>query len=73
MDDQVYALLPWIARRVADYSPTARVNAVCFSLLWTTAPILVSVTSFFVYVAQGNALTIGTAFTVSGAVFSFYE
>ncbi|PIL29150.1 ATP-binding cassette transporter [Ganoderma sinense ZZ0214-1] len=41
----------------------ARVNAVCFSLLWTTAPILVSVTSFFVYVAQGNELTIGTAFT----------
>ncbi|KAI1792466.1 multidrug resistance-associated ABC transporter [Ganoderma leucocontextum] len=41
----------------------ARINAVCFSLLWTTAPILVSVTSFFVYVAQGNELTIGTAFT----------
>ncbi|TBU25699.1 multidrug resistance-associated ABC transporter [Dichomitus squalens] len=41
----------------------SRVNAVCFSLLWTTAPILVSVTSFFVYVAQGNELTIGTAFT----------
>ncbi|KAI0672246.1 multidrug resistance-associated ABC transporter [Trametes maxima] len=41
----------------------SRVNAVCFSLIWTCAPILVSVTAFFVYVVQGNELTIGTAFT----------
>ncbi|KAI0697630.1 multidrug resistance-associated ABC transporter [Cerioporus squamosus] len=41
----------------------ARINSVCFSLIWTCAPILVSVTSFFVYVARGNELTIGTAFT----------
>ncbi|RPD61590.1 multidrug resistance-associated ABC transporter [Lentinus tigrinus ALCF2SS1-7] len=41
----------------------SRVNSVCFSLIWTCAPILVSVTSFFVYIARGNELTIGTAFT----------
>ncbi|KAI0639291.1 multidrug resistance-associated ABC transporter [Trametes polyzona] len=41
----------------------SRINSVCFSLIWTCAPILVSVTSFFAYVAQGNELTIGTAFT----------
>ncbi|RDX45811.1 multidrug resistance-associated ABC transporter [Lentinus brumalis] len=41
----------------------SRINSVCFSLIWTCAPILVSVTSFFVYVARGNELTIGTAFT----------
>ncbi|KAI0357033.1 multidrug resistance-associated ABC transporter [Trametes cingulata] len=41
----------------------ARVNSVCFSVIWTCAPILVSVTAFFAYVAQGNELTIGTAFT----------
>ncbi|KAH9943429.1 multidrug resistance-associated ABC transporter [Epithele typhae] len=40
-----------------------RVNSVCFSLIWTCAPILVSVTAFLVYIAQGNELTIGTAFT----------
>ncbi|KAI0749063.1 hypothetical protein C8Q74DRAFT_1374158 [Fomes fomentarius] len=41
----------------------SRINSVLFSLIWTYAPILVSVTSFFVYVAQRNELTIGTAFT----------
>ncbi|KAH9924948.1 multidrug resistance-associated ABC transporter [Amylocystis lapponica] len=41
----------------------ARVNSVLFSLIWVVAPILISVTSFFVYVLQGNELTIGTAFT----------
>lgn len=35
-----------------------------FSLIWTCAPILVSVSAFFVYVASGHELTIGTAFTV---------
>ncbi|GBE87310.1 ATP-dependent bile acid permease [Sparassis crispa] len=41
----------------------SRVNNVMFSLIWTTAPILLSVTSFTVYVLQGNELTVGTAFT----------
>ncbi|KAI0705448.1 multidrug resistance-associated ABC transporter [Earliella scabrosa] len=41
----------------------ARINSVLFSFIWTCAPILVSVTSFFVYVAQGNELTVGKAFT----------
>ncbi|KAH9922425.1 multidrug resistance-associated ABC transporter [Fomitopsis serialis] len=41
----------------------ARLNSVMFSLIWICAPILVSVTSFFVYVVQGNELTVGTAFT----------
>nr|VWO97308.1 NAD-dependent protein deacylase (EC (Regulatory protein SIR2 homolog) [Ganoderma boninense] len=41
----------------------ARFNAIGFSLLGTISPILVSVVSFHVYVAQGNQLTIGTAFT----------
>ncbi|KAI0752843.1 multidrug resistance-associated ABC transporter [Daedaleopsis nitida] len=41
----------------------ARINSILFSLIWICAPILISVTSFFVYVAQGNELTVGTAFT----------
>ncbi|KAI0782312.1 multidrug resistance-associated ABC transporter [Abortiporus biennis] len=41
----------------------ARVNSILFSLIWTCAPILVSVSSFFAYVMQGNELTVGTAFT----------
>ncbi|OBZ77340.1 ATP-dependent bile acid permease [Grifola frondosa] len=41
----------------------ARVNSVCFSLIWICAPILVSVSSFCAYVLRGNELTIGTAFT----------
>ncbi|KAF5378578.1 hypothetical protein D9615_007121 [Tricholomella constricta] len=41
----------------------ARVNSVLFYLLWTCAPILVSVISFFAYVAQGKELTIPIAFT----------
>ena len=47
----------------------ARLNSVMFSLIWICAPILVSVTSFFVYVVQGNELTVGTAFTVSALTF----
>lgn len=46
----------------------ARVNSVLFSALWTTAPILVSIISFCVYVMRGNELTVSVAFTVS---FSF--
>lgn len=41
----------------------ARINNVLFSLIWSMAPILVSVTAFFAYVMQGNQLTVGTAFT----------
>ncbi|KAH9854526.1 multidrug resistance-associated ABC transporter [Lenzites betulinus] len=41
----------------------SRINSVCFTLIWTCASILVSVSAFFAYVAQGNELTIGTAFT----------
>ncbi|OJT05881.1 ATP-dependent bile acid permease [Trametes pubescens] len=41
----------------------ARINSICFSLIGICAPILVSVSAFFVYVASGNELTIGTAFT----------
>ncbi|KAI0752859.1 multidrug resistance-associated ABC transporter [Daedaleopsis nitida] len=40
-----------------------RINSVLSSLVWVSAPILVSVTSLFVYVARGNELTIGIAFT----------
>jgi len=36
-----------------------------FYVLWSCAPILVSITSFFVYVLQGNVLDVSTAFTVS--------
>ncbi|KAI0339052.1 multidrug resistance-associated ABC transporter [Trametopsis cervina] len=41
----------------------ARTNSICFSLIWTTAPIAVSVTAFFSYIMQGHQLTVGTAFT----------
>ena len=49
--------------------PPARVNSVMFYLLWTCAPILVSIVSFFVFVMQGGKLTISVAFTV-GSLFS---
>ncbi|KAF8222623.1 hypothetical protein L208DRAFT_1413119 [Tricholoma matsutake] len=39
------------------------VNAVMFNAIWTCAPVLVSIVSFFVYVMQGNELTVGIAFT----------
>ena len=58
---------------LTDLRLTARINSVCFSLIWTCAPILVSITSFFVYVARGNELTIGTAFTVSASRFAKLE
>ncbi|KAF9039893.1 multidrug resistance-associated ABC transporter [Panaeolus papilionaceus] len=41
----------------------ARINTVVLQLLWSTAPILVSITSFGVYVMLGNQLTISVAFT----------
>ena len=34
-----------------------------FQVVWSTAPILVSVLSFLTYVSRGNELTVGTAFT----------
>lgn len=58
---------------LSDLRLTARINSVCFSLIWTCAPILVSITSFFVYVARGNELTIGTAFTVRSSRFARLE
>jgi hypothetical protein len=36
-----------------------------FYILWTTAPILISIVSFLVFVLQGNELTVAKAFTVS--------
>ncbi|KAH9903343.1 multidrug resistance-associated ABC transporter [Cubamyces lactineus] len=47
--------LQWMAK--------SYVNSACFSLIWICAPIMVSLTSFYTYIAQGNELTIGTAFT----------
>ncbi|KAF9526193.1 multidrug resistance-associated ABC transporter [Crepidotus variabilis] len=41
----------------------ARVNSVMFYMLWTCAPILVSIISFFTFVMRGNELTISVAFT----------
>lgn len=42
----------------------ARLNSVLFQLLWSCAPVLVSISSFFAFVLQGNKLTVGIAFTV---------
>lgn len=56
--------LPLCSRITSEGPKTAFVNSVCLSLIWTCAPILVSVTAFFTYIATGNELTIGTAFTV---------
>ncbi|TRM65424.1 hypothetical protein BD626DRAFT_454236 [Schizophyllum amplum] len=41
----------------------SRINSVLFYMLWAVAPILISVTSFFVFVATGHKLTVSTAFT----------
>ena len=42
----------------------AYLNSVLFQVLWTCAPVLVSISSFLVFVLQGNELTVGIAFTV---------
>jgi hypothetical protein len=42
----------------------ARLNSILFQLLWSFAPVLVSITSFTVFVLQGNELTVSIAFTV---------
>ncbi|KAG1809100.1 uncharacterized protein BJ212DRAFT_1484598 [Suillus subaureus] len=47
----------------------ARINSVMFTVIWTSAPILVSLISFFTFVYQGNQLTVSVAFT-SIALFS---
>ncbi|KAJ8589109.1 P-loop containing nucleoside triphosphate hydrolase protein [Rhizopogon salebrosus TDB-379] len=47
----------------------ARINSVLFSIIWTLAPILLSLISFLTFVHQGNELTVGIAFT-SIALFS---
>jgi uncharacterized membrane protein YdbT with pleckstrin-like domain len=49
--------------------PLARINSILFYLLWTCAPILVSVISFFTYVMLGHELTISVAFTVCSSHF----
>ncbi|KAK1225752.1 hypothetical protein PQX77_011295 [Marasmius sp. AFHP31] len=41
----------------------SRINSIMFYTLWMSAPILVSIVSFAVYVAQGNELTVSQAFT----------
>ncbi|KAJ7107582.1 multidrug resistance-associated ABC transporter [Mycena epipterygia] len=41
----------------------SRINRMGFLALWVTAPIFISVISFFTYVMLGNELTVGTAFT----------
>ncbi|KAF4588529.1 hypothetical protein EYR40_010081 [Pleurotus pulmonarius] len=41
----------------------ARINTIFFYLLWNCSPILISIISFLVYVAQGKELTISVAFT----------
>ena len=42
----------------------SRLNSITFQLLWSCAPVLVSITSFLVFVLQGNELTVSIAFTV---------
>jgi ABC-type multidrug transport system fused ATPase/permease subunit len=41
----------------------SRINSIFFSLLWTLAPILVSVVSFATYIYTGHELTVPVAFT----------
>ncbi len=42
----------------------SRLNSIMFQLLWSCAPVLVSIVSFLVFVLQGNELTASIAFTV---------
>jgi ABC-type multidrug transport system fused ATPase/permease subunit len=59
----------WIARALdsrnveLDWLIKMRINGILFSAVWTLAPVLVSVFSFFVYVYLGNRLTVSVAFT----------
>ena len=59
--------------RFSLHSFTARVNSVLFYLLWTCAPIFVSIISFMTYVMRGNQLTISTAFTVRRSLSAFLK
>jgi ABC-type multidrug transport system fused ATPase/permease subunit len=49
------AELKWMTR--------ARTNSVLFTLLWTSAPILVSLVSFSTFIISGHKLDVATAFT----------
>ena len=42
----------------------SRLNWVLFQLLWSCAPVLVSIISFLVFVMNGSKLTVSIAFTV---------
>ncbi|KAF9255339.1 multidrug resistance-associated ABC transporter [Marasmius fiardii PR-910] len=59
----------WIDRAIEarekeiDWMIKVRINSILYSILWMTAPILISVVSFALYVLQGNELTVSTAFT----------
>jgi ABC-type multidrug transport system fused ATPase/permease subunit len=59
----------WIARALdsrkieMDWLIKMRINGIMFSAVWTLAPIMVSIFSFFVYVYAGNQLTVSVAFT----------
>ena len=48
----------------------AHINSIMFYLLWTCAPILVSIVSFFMFVMQGGELMISVAFMVGLSLFS---
>ncbi|KAF7352973.1 Multidrug resistance-associated ABC transporter [Mycena venus] len=41
---------------------------IAFSITWMLLPLLISVSSFYVYVKQGNELTVSTAFTAGVAL-----
>ncbi|KAI0065886.1 multidrug resistance-associated ABC transporter [Artomyces pyxidatus] len=59
----------WIARALdarafeMKWMVKSRLNSVMFSMVWSCAPVLVSVISFLVFVMQGNELTVSIAFT----------
>ncbi|KAL4065664.1 hypothetical protein V8B97DRAFT_1983434 [Scleroderma yunnanense] len=59
----------WIGRVLAtretemQWMKKTCINAIWSSLVWASAPMLVSVTSFLVYVYNGNQLTASVAFT----------
>jgi hypothetical protein len=42
---------------------TGQINSIEFSLVWSIAPVLVSVISFGAFVYSGNHLTVAVAFT----------
>ena len=62
---KVCGYIPICASFLADgKNMLARINSVLFNLLWSSAPILVSIISFMTYVMRGHQLTISKAFTV---------